>query len=80
MLGVNIGESTTQVSGYLRSNRLTFPSVMDATGSVSDQYGVQAIPTTYILDRRGLIVARLVGAAEWNRPEIIAALEGLLDN
>jgi cytochrome c-type biogenesis protein len=78
MLAVNLRESAGQVSDYLRANRLTFPSVMDRTGGISGRYGVQAIPTTYIFDRRGLIVSRLVGSTEWDRPEIVAALESLL--
>jgi len=78
MLGVNVGEADGQVSGYLRANRLTFPSLLDKEGVASNQYGVQAIPTTYIFDRRGLIVSRLVGSTEWDTPEIVAALESLL--
>ena len=79
MLAVNGGETPEQVSGFMRENALTFPTVMDRTGSVSRQYGIQAIPTTYIIDRRGLIVARMIGAIRWDTPEVIAALESLLE-
>jgi thiol-disulfide isomerase/thioredoxin len=80
MLAVNVGEAPDLVSGFMEDYRLTFPVAMDRNGSVSRQYGVQALPTTYIIDRRGLIVSRLIGAIEWDTPEIIRALEGLLGN
>ena len=79
MLAVNGGETAEQASGFMRENGLSFPVALDRTGLVSGQYGVQAIPTTYIIDRRGLIVARMVGAIEWDSLEIIMALEKLLD-
>ena len=78
MIAVNGGEAAEQASGFMRENALTFPVVLDRTGSVSGQYSVQAIPTTYILDRRGLIVARKTGAMEWDSLEVFIALEKLL--
>jgi hypothetical protein len=51
---------------------------LDEKGKISGYYGVQALPTTYILDREGFIVSRLVGSIDWNKPEIIAAFETLL--
>jgi peroxiredoxin len=60
-------------------NGLTFPVALDSNGRVGSRYGVQAIPTTFIIDRRGLIVSRVAGALEWNGPEIVAAFEALLN-
>jgi thiol-disulfide isomerase/thioredoxin len=79
ILAVNSGESADAVSGFMQENTFTFPVALDETGTVSYQYAVQAIPATYIIDRRGLIVSRVVGAIDWNQPAIIAAFERLLD-
>jgi thioredoxin-related protein len=49
-------------------------------GRVSANYGIQSIPTTFILDRDGMIILRLVGSIDWNTPKIHAALESLLSN
>jgi thioredoxin-like negative regulator of GroEL len=61
----------------MNENKLSFPVALDQSGMVSAQYGVQAIPTTYIIDKRGLIISRVVGAIDWNTPEIVKAFQTL---
>jgi cytochrome c-type biogenesis protein len=78
VLAVNIGEQKKEVSAFMKENKLSFPAALDEKGTIAAYYGVQAIPTTYIIDRRGLIVSRMVGSIDWNKPEIIAAFETLL--
>jgi cytochrome c-type biogenesis protein len=77
ILAVNLGEKAAQVSGFMKDNKLTFPVALDESGRTGGQYGAQAIPTTYILDRRGLIISRMVGALDWNEEKIIRAFETL---
>ena len=78
ILAVNLGESKDKVSGFMNEYKLNFPSVLDERQITGSQYNVRAIPTTYIIDRRGLIVARLVGSINWNTPKIIAAIEAVI--
>ena len=78
VLGVNSGERAEEVLAFMRSYNLSFPTVLDRDGTVGRAYGIQAIPTTYLIDREGNIVMRLVGSIDWNTPEIHAALELLL--
>jgi cytochrome c-type biogenesis protein len=78
VLAVNLGDSRDDVSAFMKEYKLSFPSVLDEKSVTGYQYSVRAIPTTYIIDRRGLIIARLVGSIDWNTPRIIAALEVVL--
>jgi thiol-disulfide isomerase/thioredoxin len=78
IIAVNAGETEEQASAFMQEGGLSFPVALDRTGFVSAQYGVQAIPTTYILDRWGLIVARMIGSIEWDSLEMIIAFEKLL--
>ena len=80
ILAVNLGEKAAEVSGFVREYRFTFPIALDESGGTGVQYGAQAIPTTYILDRRGLIVSRIVGSMDWDKPEIMAAFEALIED
>jgi thiol-disulfide isomerase/thioredoxin len=79
ILAVNIAEETPEVSRFMKNNKLSFPTALDS-GSVAGQYGIEAIPTSYIIDRQGGIVSRVVGSLNWNNPKIFAALEALLKN
>jgi thiol-disulfide isomerase/thioredoxin len=80
ILAVNLGESKNKVSAFMNEYKLNFQAVLDEKNVTGSYYNVQAIPTTYIIDRRGLIIARLVGSINWNTPKITAALESVLQN
>ena len=78
ILAVNCGENQREVLAFMNGNKLSFPAVLDTDGRVSTGYGVQAIPTSFLIDREGMIVARVVGSINWDTPKIHAALEMLL--
>ena len=79
ILAVNCGESAEEVTSFMRNNNFTFPTVLDSDNRMSNIYGIQGIPTSFLIDREGYIVARLVGSIDWNTSRIHAALECLID-
>jgi thiol-disulfide isomerase/thioredoxin len=79
MVAVNLRESKEQVASFMTQYKLNFPAVLDARGRTGSRYNVRAIPTTYIIDKRNLIVARLEGSIDWDTPAVITAFETLLE-
>jgi thiol-disulfide isomerase/thioredoxin len=79
-LSVDIMESSEEVQKFLTNNKLTFTTTLDTSGNVGADYNIQAIPTTYIIDRDGKIIISSVGGRNWNSPAMIAAFVGLLRN
>ena len=45
-----------------------------------DSYTVSGVPETFIIDRKGQIVAHHMGAFDWSRPDVKDALQQLLDS
>jgi len=80
ILAVDIGESKSTVSRFIMNNKYTFPVLLDADNKVSNAYGIEAIPTSFILDRDGKIIARVVGSISWDTPQAIAAFDALLNS
>jgi thiol-disulfide isomerase/thioredoxin len=80
ILAVNCSEDQATVRSFMKNEGFTFPALLDLDGRVSLNYGVQSIPTTFLIDRDGMIVLRLVGSIDWDTPKIHAALESLLSN
>lgn len=79
ILAVDLAEEAAAVRDYVKQNKLTFPVLLDKTGQVGGIYGAQSIPTTYLIDRAGNVLARGVGAQwKWDSPEMIALFEKLL--
>ncbi|MDR0447382.1 MAG: TlpA family protein disulfide reductase [Treponema sp.] len=79
ILAVNCRETEPEVIAFMRNNNLSFPAALDIDGRVSTSYGIQAIPTTFLVDREGSIILRLVGSIDWDAPKIHTALENLLN-
>ncbi|WP_240048399.1 TlpA family protein disulfide reductase [Crenalkalicoccus roseus] len=50
---------------------------LDPRGAAQREAGVRGLPTTVIVDREGRERARLEGAAEWDTPEMLAAIRRL---
>lgn len=64
VIGVNVGQSRGTVASFGKSNGLSFPLVIDATGTASDLYRIQALPTTVLVDERGRIARIITGAID----------------
>jgi len=80
ILAVDLGEDTATVKQFISDNRYTFPVMLDSNGNVGNTYGVRGIPTTYIIDRQGMIIGIVNGAIHWDTPQIITAFEALLNS
>jgi cytochrome c biogenesis protein CcmG/thiol:disulfide interchange protein DsbE len=61
VLAVAVGDSEEDIRALMADNGWTFPMMLDGDAA-ADAYGVSAIPTTLVIDSRGHITKRLVGA------------------
>ncbi len=66
------------VEPFVRELKLSFPVLIDPDHQVGDRYGVWGYPETFVIDRDGRVVERVIGPRDWMSPESVAALEGLL--
>ncbi|MGD8749171.1 MAG: redoxin domain-containing protein, partial [Balneolaceae bacterium] len=60
VLGIN-SESKAKVQHYMQENGYTFTNLMDPDQSVGINYRVDAIPSVFIINRKGIVDAHLVG-------------------
>ncbi len=78
LLAVDSSEKKEVVADFLKKNPYHFPVLLDVDGSVSSEYSVSAIPTTYLIDTQGKIIAGTRGAFEWTKKELTDGLSKLL--
>ncbi len=71
-------ENRDKVARWVKDKNVSFPVVLDRTGSVTRAYEVTATPTVYIVGRDGKMVAKAVGTRDWTGPRGRAFLEALL--
>jgi len=55
VLTINIGESPSQVEEFMQSQGLSLPVLLDLKGSIAQKYNIWFIPTTFFLDKDGII-------------------------
>jgi thiol-disulfide isomerase/thioredoxin len=78
ILAVDGGEDDATIRQYIRNSNYSFPVLMDRNGRVNSVYGIEAIPTSFIIDREGKILGRIVGSIRWDTSGIINAFDAIL--
>jgi peroxiredoxin len=68
------------VAPYVEKNGYHFTILLDPENKVSETYDMSGVPETFIIDRKGQIVAHHMGAFDWSRPDVKDALQQLLDS
>lgn len=55
VLAVNQAEERALVADFMREHGLSFPVLLDSDGAVSRLYATQALPSSFFIDRQGVI-------------------------
>lgn len=78
ILGVNYMETPKKVKGFMKEFKLTFPTLLDKDGEVMREYMVVGIPTTFIIDKKGMVAGKVFGDREWDNGHAKALVEELI--
>ncbi|BAJ63874.1 TlpA family protein disulfide reductase [Anaerolinea thermophila] len=60
-IGINYMEDVATVQNFVEANQITFQVLLDPAGKASDKYYVQAYPTTFFIDKDGVLRAQRIG-------------------
>lgn len=66
------------VKPFMQKYQLTFPALLDPQGSIKASYGATGIPESFIIDRQGLLVKKVIGAIDWSSPEVFGFFRNLI--
>jgi peroxiredoxin len=79
VLAVSIdGFETSQLKNMISPNHYSFTVLHDPEQKVADIYLITGIPTTYIIDKDGVIIDKSVGAEYWDSTDRIEQLMSLV--
>ena len=79
MIAINMQESDVQVKTFFEKLKLSFAALLDSNGEVATGFAVNALPTTFVLDKEGRIAGAAIGPREWNNRASIALFEYLIN-
>jgi peroxiredoxin len=78
VISISTDNSLSAVKDFLAKNRLDFLVLFDENRTVARQYHVFSMPTTFLIDRNGMIVDKFSGEEDWTDPDIRKKIEKLL--
>lgn len=59
---VNVDGEKSDVAAFMSNHALTFPVLLDSSGSAAAAYGIQAIPASYVIDAEGNLLESHIGS------------------
>jgi thiol-disulfide isomerase/thioredoxin len=72
MLAVSIDEGgQAAVAGYFKQSGNSLPALLDPTQGVAKRYGTTGVPESFVIDKKGVILKKVVGAVNWSDPAAI---------
>lgn len=78
MVTILYNDSPETAKEMLRSMGLTIPVYSDAGGISARNYELTGVPETYLVDKKGILRKRVIGALDWSSPEAKSFVTSLL--
>lgn len=72
------GHAGGDVAAFVREFGITFPVWLNPEGDVQQLYRTTGVPESFIIDRDGSIVKKVIGATEWDTPDKLELVNRLL--
>ena len=77
VLAVSIDVDQKAYEKFLKDHGVDLLTVRDPDQKASTVYGTFKWPETYIIDRKGVVRRKFIGAVDWTHPEIESYIAGL---
>ncbi len=66
------------VAPFMKKHKLSFPALMDPKGTIKSMYRVTGIPESFIIDKQGILVGKIIGPRDWATQEIFGFFQDLI--
>ena len=77
ILAVSVDEDPDAYSSFIIRRHIDLTTVRDPSESAAKLYHTEQWPETYVIDRKGVIRRKFIGAQDWSSPEIRNFLKSL---
>lgn len=78
ILAINLGENPKDIRKFLDSYPVSFPVLLDPQQALPRKWKVFAFPTSYLLDRNGIVRYSVAGGIDWEDEEVIKVISDLV--
>jgi len=79
MVAVSIDEGgVPEIESFFKTSGYSLPTYTDIDGAAVKAYGITGVPESFVIDKNGILVKKVIGPLAWDAPETITFLEGLM--
>jgi cytochrome c biogenesis protein CcmG, thiol:disulfide interchange protein DsbE len=78
VLGVSVDDDDAAYLKFIHDHGVNFPTSRDGSKKSALEYGAVMYPETYIIDRKGKILRKIIGPQDWNSTEMSAYFDAIL--
>lgn len=79
ILAVSIDEAgAAAVRPFMKKHQLTFPALIDSAGNIKSLYQATGVPESFIIDKKGYIVEKVIGKRDWAADSAIRYFQSLM--
>jgi peroxiredoxin len=66
LIAISVDESGAEaVKPFMEKHKLGFPVLLDTKGDIKTLYQATGIPESFIIDKDGIIIEKIIGPREW---------------
>ena len=75
MLAISIDQGgKAAVEAFFKQANTSLPAYLDIDGAIGKTYGITGVPETFVIDRKGVIIKKVIGPLDWSGPEVVKFL------
>jgi thiol-disulfide isomerase/thioredoxin len=78
VLAVNVKENRNRVAGIASQMGFNFPVLLDDSKSVAKAWDVKVYPSSFLIDKQGLLRFKAIGPVAWDSDESVTQVTNLL--
>jgi cytochrome c biogenesis protein CcmG, thiol:disulfide interchange protein DsbE len=78
VLGVSIDKNESLYKKFLAQRHVVFDTARDPEATISDSYGTFQIPETYLIDRNGKVLEKVISNQDWMDPQFLDRVKFML--
>jgi peroxiredoxin len=79
ILAVSIdSDGIAAVPPFMKKHGLTFPVLLDSKAAIRSSYRTTGVPETFIIDKKGFLVKKVIGPLNWAAPEVLDYIRKLI--
>lgn len=66
------------VAPFMKKYGLSFPALLDPRGEIKKAYATTGVPESFIIDRQGVVVHKVIGPRNWIEPTTLSFFEEMI--